>query len=183
MPKQSASWNNIEAGDIISFRYQPSDKSKPIRTNTVLVLNPKFPKKLKSGQTKFYVNALKLEESNRRIFTSTDQAWKLLKEMGWISIKSLRNEIYTLEINPTFLGTYGAREKLYNMLMRTPIGRKAEYRSYSWEIAKKNSCFYEPIKLPKKKIMMLENQRQEKLSGNKLWKNVGSEEPEIGLNK
>ena len=61
--------------------------------------------------------------------------------------------------------------------------KKAEYRSYSWEVAKKNSCFYEPIKLPKKKIMMLENQRQEKLSGNKLWKNVGSEEPEMGLNE
>jgi hypothetical protein len=69
MPKQSASWNGVQVGDIISFRYQSSNKSKPVRTHTVLVLNPKFPKKLKSGQTRFYVNALKLEESNRRIFT------------------------------------------------------------------------------------------------------------------
>ena len=183
MPKQSASWNDVQVGDIISFRYQSSNKSKPVRTHTVLVLNPKFPKKLKSGQTRFYVNALKLEESNRRIFTSTDQAWQLLKELGWISIRSLKNEIYSVEINPTFIGTYGAKEKLYKMLQRTPVGKKAEYRTYLWEVAKKNSCFYEPIKLPKDKIMMLENQRHEKLTGNKLWKNVDSGDPEIGLNE
>ena len=137
MPKQQASWNNIQAGDIISFKYQPTNKSKPIRTHTVLILNPKFPKKLKSGELKFYVNGLKLEESNRRIFTSTDQAWKLLKEMGWISIRSLEDEIYTVDIDPTFIGQYGAKEKLYNVLRRTPVGRRSEYRSYSWEIAKK----------------------------------------------
>ena len=183
MPKIGANWFKIKTGDIISFKYQPEDKSKPIRTHTIVVLNPKFPKKLKNRKKQFYINALKLEESNRRIFTSTDQAWKLLKEMGWISIKSLKNEIYTIEIDPKFLGTYGAKEKLYNVLKRTPIGRKAEYRSYLWKVAKKGSCFYEPIKLPKDKIMMLENQRHEKLTGNKLLKSVKSGDPEVGLNE
>jgi len=181
--KLATTWNKIQAGDVISFRYQPTDKSKPLRTHTVLVLNPKFPKALKDGTKKFYINTLKLEESNRSIFTNKNQAWQLLRELGWISIRSLKNEIYSVEINPTFIGTYGAKEKLYNVLKRSPVGKNAEYRSYNWESAKKKPCFYEPIKLPKKKIMMLENQRQEKLSGNKLWKTVGSDEPELGLNE
>ena len=183
MAKLATTWNKIQAGDVISFRYQPTDKSKPLRTHTVLVLNPKFPKALKDGTKKFYINTLKLKESNRSIFTNKNQAWQLLRELGWISIRSLKNEIYSVEINPTFIGTYGAKEKLYKMLQRTPVGKKAEYRTYLWEVAKKNSCFYEPIKLPKDKIMMLENQRHEKLTGNKLWKNVGSGDPEIGLNE
>ena len=183
MPKQMASWGEIVPGDIVSFRYEPLDETKKPRMQTVLVLNPKFPKKLKNGKKQFYINVLKLEESNRKVFMNTTQAWQLLKEMGWISIQSLKNEIYTIEIDPKFLGTYGAKEKLYNVLKRTPIGRKAEYRSYLWKVAKKGSCFYEPIKLPKDKIMMLENQRHEKLTGNKLWKSVKSGDPEVGLNE
>ena len=65
MPKQQANWTNIDVGDIISFQYQPTkDKSKPVRTHTILVLNPKYPKVKKDGSKEFYVNGLKLEGSN-----------------------------------------------------------------------------------------------------------------------
>ena len=59
MPKQIASWGEIVPGDIVSFRYEPLDKTKKPRMQTVLVLNPKFPKKLKSGEKKFYINGIK----------------------------------------------------------------------------------------------------------------------------
>ena len=116
MPKQMASWGEIVPGDIVSFRYEPLDETKKPRMQTVLVLNPKFPKKLKNGKKQFYINVLKLEESNRKVFMNTTQAWQLLKEMGWISIQSLKNEIYTIEIDHKFLVTYVAQENLYNVL-------------------------------------------------------------------
>ena len=183
MPKIGANWFKIKTGDIISFRYKPVDKIKPLRTHSIMVLNPKYPKTLKNGKIKFYINGLKLEGSNISIFTNKEDAWELLKKIGWISITSLEDEIYTIDIKSTYVGTYGATERLYKELKQTPIGRKAKYRSYSWEVAKKQSVFYEPIKLPKDKIMMLENQRQSKLTGNKLWKSVKSGDPEVGLNE
>ena len=183
MPKIGANWFKIKTGDIISFRYKPVDKTKPLRTHSIVVLNPKYPKVVKDKKRKFYINGLKLEGSNISIFTNKDDAWELLKKIGWISIVSLEDEIYRLDIKNVYLGAYGAKERLYKELLATPIGRKAKYRSYSWELAKKQAVFYEPIKLPKDKIMMLENQRQAKLTGNKLWKSIESGDPEVGLNE
>ena len=48
MPKQLARWGQILPGDIVSFRYNPLDETKKPRMQTILVLNPKFPKVLKS---------------------------------------------------------------------------------------------------------------------------------------
>ena len=94
MPKIGTNWNTLEPGDIVSFRYQSVvDKTKQPRTTTILVLNNKYQKKLKSGKTEFYINA--------------------------------------------------------------------EFRSYNWEQARKNSVYYEPIKLPKDKILLMESQRAE----------------------
>ena len=53
MPKQITKWSEILPGDIISFRYKSTDKSKPVRTHTIMVLNPKFPKKLNGANLKF----------------------------------------------------------------------------------------------------------------------------------
>ena len=73
MPKIGANWFKIKTGDIISFRYKPTDKTKPLRTHSVMVLNPKYPKTLKDGKIKFYINGLKLEASNISIFTNKDR--------------------------------------------------------------------------------------------------------------
>ena len=52
MPKIGTNWNTLEPGDIVSFRYQSVvDKTKQPRTTTILVLNNKYQKKLKSGKT------------------------------------------------------------------------------------------------------------------------------------
>ena len=50
MPKQVYTWGNVEAGDIISFRYKSLiEEGAQSKTTTLLVLNPKYPKKLKNG--------------------------------------------------------------------------------------------------------------------------------------
>ena len=65
MSKIGANWNTIGPGDIVSFKYQSAvDKTKQPKTSTILVLNNKFQKKLKSGKSEYYLNGLKLEGSN-----------------------------------------------------------------------------------------------------------------------
>ena len=160
MPKIGTNWIGIEPGDIISFKYQSVvDKSKQPRTSTILVLNNRFRKKLKSGETVYYLNGLKLESSNITVFNNKNDAWALLSEIGWVSIRSLKNEIYKVEINQKYIGTWGANEKLYKMIQKTPQGRKAQFRTYDWDQVKKSAVFYEPIKLPKDKIKLLTEQR------------------------
>jgi len=160
MPKIGANWTGIEPGDIISFKYQSVvDKSKSARTSSILVLNNRFQKKLKSGETGYYLNGLKLEGSNITVFNNKDDAWALLSEIGWVAIRSLKNEIYKVEINQKYIGTWGANEKLYKMIQKTPQGRKAQFRTYDWDQVKKSAVFYEPIKLPKNKIELLVEQR------------------------
>ena len=156
MPKIGTNWQNIDAGDIISFKYQSAiDKSKQARTTSILVLNPYYNKKLKDGSTGYYVNGLKLEQSNISIFTNKEEAWQLLTKIGQISIRSEKNEIYRVQVDPKYLGGLGVREKLYNELKMSPIGKKAQFRSYLYSQARKNSVFYEPIKLPRERVRLL----------------------------
>ena len=159
MPKQATNWNKIEPGDIISFQYKSKVSDKPLRTHTIMILNPKYPKTLKGGITKFYVNGLKLEASNISIFTNKVEAWDLLKAIGWVTIRSLKDEIYKIDVPDIYIRTYGATQKLYKELRQSPIGKKAEFRSYDWEVAKQKACYYEPVKLPKDKIQLLIEQR------------------------
>ena len=173
MPKIPTNWSKLMPGDVVSFRYVPSDKTKPTRTHTILILNPKYPRTLKNGEKKFYINALKLEESNIKIFKNKRDAWLLLKRLGWVMIRSLKNEIYSVRLDPKYIGAFGAKEILYKVLMTTPVARKAEYRTYIWETAKSTAVFYEPIKLPKDKIKMLMEQREGKwMDKNGHWRDL-----------
>ena len=156
MPKVGANWSKIEPGDVISFKYQSVvDKSKQPKTSTILVLNTRFQKKLKSGDTDYYLNGLKLEGSNITVFTNKEEAWTLLTEVGDLEVISLKDEIYKVNIHPRYIGTWGATEKLYRMIQKTPAGKKAQFRTYNWDQAKKSAVFYEPIKLPKDRVQLL----------------------------
>ena len=134
MPKQGTSWAQVEPGDIISFRYQSVvDKTKSARTSTILVLNVRFQKKLKNGDIGYYLNGMKLEGSNISVFTNRDEAWDLLTTVGKLEVVNLENEIYKVLIEQKYMGIWGAKQKLYEMLQKTPQGKKAEYRSYDWD--------------------------------------------------
>ena len=109
MSKVATSWAQVQTGDIISFRYQPVDPNKKPRMQTVLILNPKFPRKLKDGTKKFYINGIKLEESNIRVLTSYGQTWRLLESIGEVEIVDLLNKYRNKKkLTAQFLGRGGA---------------------------------------------------------------------------
>ena len=156
MPKIGTNWSQVEPGDIVSFKYQSVvDKSKQAKTSTILVLNTRFQKKLKSGDIGFYLNGMKLEGSNISVFGNRDSAWQLLNEVGKLEIVDLENEIYKIHIEQRYIGTWGANQKLYTALQKTPEGKKAQFRTYDWDQVRKSAVFFEPIKLPKKKVLLL----------------------------
>ena len=160
MPKIVTNWSQVEPGDIVSFKYQSVvDKSKQAKTSTILVLNTRFQKKLKSGDTGYYLNGMKLEGSNISVFGNKDEAWALLIEIGELVIVDLDNEIYKTNIERRYIGTWGANEKLYEAIQKTPQGRKAQFRTYDWDQVRKSAVFLEPIKLPKKKVLLLAEQQ------------------------
>jgi len=160
MPKIGANWSKVEPGDIVSFKYQSVvDKSKQAKTSTILVLNTRFQKKLKSGDTEYYLNGMKLEGSNISVFGNRDEAWTLLSEIGKLEIIDLDNEIYKTNIDGKYIGTWGANKKLYDAIQKTPQGKKAQFRTYNWDQVRKSAVFFEPIKLPKKKVLLLAEQQ------------------------
>lgn len=163
MPKIGTSWSQVEPGDIVSFKYQSVvDKSKQAKTSTILVLNIRFQKKLKNGDIGYYLNGMKLEGSNISVFSNRESVWQLLTEIGGLEIVDLQNEIYKVKIEGKYIGTWGANEKLYKALQKTPEGKKAEFRTYAWNQVRKSSVFFEPIKLPKQKVLLLAEQQGKK---------------------
>jgi len=160
MPKVGTNWSQVEPGDIVSFKYQSVvDKTKQAKTSTILVLNTRFQKKLKNGDIGYYLNGMKLEGSNISVFGNRDSAWQLLNGVGKLEIVDLENEIYKVKIEQRYMGIWGAKEKLYRALQKTPEGKKAEYRTYDWDQVRKSAVFYEPIKLPPKKVLLLAEQQ------------------------
>ena len=160
MSKIGTNWSQVEPGDIVSFKYKSVvDKSKQARTSTILVLNTRFQKKLKSGDTEYYLNGMKLEGSNISVFGNRDSAWQLLNEIGELVIVDLDNEIYKTNIDGKYIGTWGANKKLYEAIQKTPQGKKAQFRTYDWDQVRKSAVFFEPIKLPKKKVLLLAEQQ------------------------
>ena len=160
MSKIGANWSKVEPGDIVSFKYQSVvDKSKQAKTATILVLNTRFQKKLKNGDIGYYLNGMKLEGSNISVFGNKDSAYQLLSEVGKLEIVDLQNEIYKIKIESKYIGTWGANEKLYVALQKTPQGKKAQFRTYDWDQVRKSAVFFEPIKLPKKKVLVLAEQQ------------------------
>ena len=160
MSKIGTNWSKVEPGDIVSFKHQSVvDKTKQAKTSTILVLNVRFQKKLKNGDIGYYLNGMKLEGSNISVFGNRDSAWQLLNEIGKLEIVDLKNEIYKIKIESKYIGTWGANQKLYEALQKTPQGKKAQFRTYNWDQVRKSAVFFEPIKLPKKKVLLLAEQQ------------------------
>jgi hypothetical protein len=102
---------------------------------------------------------MKLEGSNISVFGNRDEAWTLLSEIGKLEIIDLDNEIYKTNIDGKYIGTWGANKKLYDAIQKTPQGKKAQFRTYNWDQVRKSAVFFEPIKLPKKKVLLLAEQQ------------------------
>ena len=94
MPKQVYTWNKVQAGDIISFRYKGKKTSSKL--TTILVLNPKLPV---TGKNTFHLVGLKLESQGvRPVVRDKEILAKLLNRIGIIEVVSGDDEIFRVDI-------------------------------------------------------------------------------------
>ena len=161
MPKQSASWNDVQVGDIISFRYK--SKSGKSKVQTILVLNPKLPVTLKDGKKTWHLIGVKLEEAGKIQLRLTGNTVKRLEKIGDLKAVDEENGLYRLEIFKRFVlnDIKGIRQNAYNIISES-LGIKGKYRTYTWLTAKKSSVSLEPIKIFTKQSRGLEEQEEEK---------------------
>ena len=149
MPKQVYTWGNVEAGDIISFRYNNN-------LQTILVLNNKLPYKKKDRSKSIHLVGLKLEDRgtiptirNKPILV------QILETIGEIKVVSGDDFIYKVDI-PN-VGSRGVKQNVYQKI-KAKIKNFSVYRTYDYTEAKKSQVFLEPIILPKKvREVLIEN--------------------------
>lgn len=141
MPKQVYTWGNVEAGDIISFRYNN-------KLQTILVLNNKLPFKKKDGGKSIHLVGLKLEDRGTiPTIRNKPMLVQILETIGEIKVISGDDSIYKIDI-PN-VGTRGVKQNVYQKI-KAKIKNFSVYRTYDYTEAKKSQVFLEPIVLPKK---------------------------------
>ena len=161
--KKNHRWNQVMPGDIISFKYGPKSKAKPIKTQTILVLNPKITVKLKNGKTTRQLIGIKLEESNKQILAMSKRVVNLFQKIGDFRIIDKGNSIYHLQVKQTFLINefVGVKQEVFRMLIQGKL--KELYRTYDYNTAKSSAVYYEPIKIPQAVVdefhMLVENEQ------------------------
>ena len=148
MPKQIYTWNKVQAGDIISFRYKGKKTSSKL--TTILVLNPKLPV---IGKNTFHLVGLKLESQGiRPVVRDREILAKLLSRIGIIEVVSGDDEIFRVDIAGA--NKLGAKRDIY-IKSKRQIDKYNLYRTYDYQEARKSSVFLEPIALPKQLVEVL----------------------------
>ena len=137
MPKQIYTWNKVNAGDIISFRYKGKKTSSKL--TTILVLNPKLPV---IGKNTFHLVGLKLESQGvRPVVKDKEILAKLLNRIGIIEVVSGDDGIFRVDITGT--NNLGAKRDIY-IKSKRQIDKYNLYRTYDYQEARKSSVFLEP---------------------------------------
>ena len=146
--KKNHRWNQVMPGDIISFKYGPKSKAKPIKTQTILVLNPKLPVQRKDGSSTFHLIGIKLEESNKINLRLNQKQINILETIGEFKPIDLKNKLYELEIKPNFIinDKKGIKKQAYDKISRS-LDIAGQYRTYDWRKARKAAVFLEPIRV------------------------------------
>ena len=144
-------WQDVSAGDIISFRYK--SKNKKSMTHTILVLNPFLVTK---GQKKISTQliGLKLEEANKIQLKITQKQIQIFEQIGEFQsikadVKSGRGEgLYKLNIDRNMIQNdrKGVKPKAYDLLSKG-LGITGAYRTYDYYKARRSSVYIEPIRL------------------------------------
>ena len=151
MARLATSWNEIRAGDIISFKYK-SERTGKSREHTVLVLNPKFQtSRSKAGggqETTFRLIGLKLAEQNiRTIKEGAKVVTQIFNKLGTLVAVDETKDIYRVDMRKADLFWGGAKDTVYRRI-KYLLGKEPIYRTYDYEIAKKSGVFLESIPLP-----------------------------------
>tara|TARA_Y100000593_G_C4078132_1_gene222545 strand:+ start:40 stop:537 length:498 start_codon:yes stop_codon:yes gene_type:complete len=146
MARLATSWNEIQAGDIISFKYK-SERTGKSREHTILVLNPKFATTV-GGDRTFHLIGLKLaEQSIRTIKEGAKVVTQIFNKIGTIIPIDETKDIYRVDMRKADLFWGGAKDTVYRRI-KYLLGKEPIYRTYDWEIAKKSGVYYESIPIP-----------------------------------
>ena len=145
MSKQIYTWSQVEAGDIISFRYKGKNPTGTV--TSLLVMNPKMPFVKKDGSRTFHLIGLKLESrGNIPSIRSKPILVQLLEQVGEIKVVSGDDQIYRISVAD--LGARGTTRATYQRIKRY-VKQNSVYRTYDYREARKSRVFLEPISLPK----------------------------------
>ena len=145
MSKQIYTWSQVEAGDIISFRYKGKNPTGTL--TSLLVMNPKMPFVKKDGSRTFHLVGLKLEsKGNSPTIKSKPVLVELLSKIGSIQVVSGDDQIYKILVDD--LGSRGTTRATYQKIKRY-VKQNSVYRTYDYKEARKSRVFLEPISLPK----------------------------------
>jgi hypothetical protein len=150
MAKILTRWNQVRAGDIVSFRYLSGTTNKTL-THTLLVLAKPGRKSVgKSG--KKYVVGLKLEESNRPTVVNTKMITDVLMKYGEVVVFDAKNKIFKLDFHKK--ANRRNLEAVYSKL-KNKIKSLNIYRTYDFEKARKSQVFLESVKIDRELSKML----------------------------
>ena len=145
MSKQIYTWSQVEAGDIISFRYKGKNPTGTL--TSLLVMNPKMPFVKKDGSRTFQLVGLKLQSKGKiPTIKSKPVLVKLLRKIGSIQVVSGDDQIYKILVDD--LGSRGTTRATYQKIKRY-VKSNSVYRTYDYREARKSRVFLEPISLPK----------------------------------
>ena len=125
-------WGRVRPGDIISFKYK--SKSGQNKLQTILVLNPRFIKKLKEGGNTKQLIGIKLKSAAKLTMRLTAQKVKFLERIGDFKVVDEKNELYRLDIKETFvLGDIkGIKRNAYDKIAQN-MGISGKYRTYNYQ--------------------------------------------------
>ena len=146
MARLATSWNEIQAGDIISFKYK-SERTGKSKEHTILVLNPKWYITVE-GKRMFQVIGLKLAEQGiRTIKEGAKVVTQIFNKIGTVVPIDESKDIYRVDLRKADLFWGGAKDTVYRRI-KYLLGKEPIYRTYNWEIAKKSGVYYESIPIP-----------------------------------
>jgi len=150
MAKVTHRWSDVQAGDIISFRYRGAVTNQ-MQLQTILVVNPRLNIRKKDGTTGKYLSGIKIETSNAIDLKMTPRIIQKLEEVGKFYMFDEENELYRLELDSKFIinDLKGAKRKVYEVLSRE-LNIKGQWRTYDYMKVRKSAVFLEPISVMKK---------------------------------
>ena len=150
--RQSASWSNVQPGDIISFRYRSKGQ---LKLHTILVMGVNIPYQRKDNKSSNHLVGMKIEERNLPVNAfQSDRFLKEMKKLGDIRIvKQTKTNEAIIRID---IGGFGAKRVStdFNRIKSyvkdfTKISKKGiitgGYRTYDYLEARSRAVYLEPI--------------------------------------
>lgn len=150
MKRHPYKWQDLEPGDIISFRYLTKEKGN--RLQTLLVLNPRYTMDVKGGKSKRFLVGIKIEEQDKitnglRINKKQKTILERIGKFRPLQEPNIDN-LYRLEIESQFIinSVKGTKDRAFDRLKKS-LQISGQYRTYDYLKARRSMCFLEPIRV------------------------------------